>query len=484
MQKPITVLIFLISLSAISLLPASDRDLEITDSQISGFDAIAHISNRHPSLALQAESISHWAAYYDINPLVLTQVLLTDVAGTSFSANQVKSLARQLAELKGGQESLTKNLSKKFNLDDPTAEKVIKQARLEAEVAGISQTQAVADDSPPAMDLPFQYPQAWQFNGVHTWTGDDDGTPMSSLDFVQSWSQDWGDDTSENWVAASHDGEVTVFSSCFVHIQHESGWGTRYYHLSNVQVETGQQVKAGELIANYASDMEQALCSGGHSTGPHLHYTLRKDGQFASLHDVAFSGYLVHPGQFSYDNNRNNMWLEKWGTRHFAFGAQIASHVGDNLIDYRYNGMWYSAEHNGHGFNIGVSEFPDGEMSRKAVFVVLYTYDDNGLANFYVGNRNFDRWRSDETLNLEMLQTQGGNFSDLQSIDFNDPEMVRVVGDLDLWFRNCSEAQVSFRLEERDSGLEVEQFVEVVKLLGVPDHVCNAESSSLPTPSN
>lgn len=479
MQKSITTFIFLVGVSANTQLPASDQTLQITDSQISGFDTIAHISNRHPSLVSQAESISHWAAYYDINPLVLTQVLLADEYGASFSVDQVKFLALQLAAMKGSEEALVSRLGKEFDLGNPAAEKIIKQARVEADIAGISRTQAEADETPPALDLPFQYPQAWQFNGVHTWTGDDDGSPMSSLDFTHSWFQNWGDDTSENWVTASHDGEVTVFSGCFVHIQHESGWGTRYYHVSNVQVETGQQVKAGELIANYASDMEQALCSGGHSTGPHLHFALRKDGQYTSLQDANLSGYLVHPGQSSYDNNHDRMWLEKWGTRYFGAGEPIAAHVGDNLIDYRYNGMWYSAEHNGHGFNIGVSEFPNGEVSRKTVFIVLYTYDDNGMANFYVGNRDFDRWRSDETLTLELLQTHGGNFSDLQAIDFDDPKMVRFVGVLDLWFKNCSEAQVSFRLEERDSGLEVEQFVEVIKLLGVPDHVCNAESSYL-----
>lgn len=481
MRKFITTFILVVGVSATDKLPAADHALEISDSQISGFDFIAHIGNRHPSLALQAESISHWAAYYDINPLVLTQLLLTEESGALFRVDQVKSLAQRLADLKGSKEALVKRLGWEFDLGESAAGQIFQQARIEAEIAGIPRTQAEADEAPPALDLPFQSPQAWQFNGVHTWTGDNDNSPMSSIDFTSSWSEDWGDDTSERWVTASHDGEVTVFSSCYVHIQHESGWGTRYYHLSNLQVETGQQVKAGELLANYAPDLEQALCSGGKSTGPHLHFALRKDGQYSNLQEVAISGYIVQSGDFSYDTNHSRMWLEKWGTRYFGFGESIASHVGDNLVDYRFNGKWYSAEYNGHGFDITVSEIPGAEGSRKIVAVTLYTYDDNGLANFYSGNRDFERWRSDESITLELIQTQGGNFTDLQAIDFNDPDMVRVVGDMNLWFKNCSEALVSFRVEERDLGLEVEHEIELVKLLGLPDQVCNAESSYLPT---
>lgn len=482
MQKFITTIILLIGVAAFFKVSAADHALQISDSRMSGVDVISHIGNRHPALASRAESISHWSAYYDISPLILTELLLTAESGPTRQKYDVKSLAQRLAKLKVSNQTLVNRLAREFDLDRSAVEKMLRQAGIEASIAGFAGTQAAADATPPALDLPFQYPQAWQFNGIHTWTGDDDNSAMSSIDFTGSWSEAWGDDTSERWVAASHDGEVTVFSSCYIHIQHDSGWGTRYYHLSNLQVENGQQVKAGELLANYASDSAQALCSGGHSTGPHLHFALRKDDQYAALQGLPLSGYIVQAGQNSYDSNRNRMWLEKWGTRYFAFGAAIASHVGDNLIDYRYNGKWYDREHNGHGFDITVSELAGAEESRKVVAVTLYTYDDNGLANFYTGNRDFERWRSDESLSLNLIQTQGSNFTDLRPIDFNDPDMVRVVGDMDLWFINCNEALVSFSLEERDSGVVVEQFLDMVKILGTPDHVCNAESSYLAVP--
>ncbi|HRE11354.1 MAG TPA: M23 family metallopeptidase [Ignavibacteria bacterium] len=49
-------------------------------------------------------------------------------------------------------------------------------------------------------------------------------------------------------------------------IDHESGYQSLFGHLSSVNVVQGQQIKAGDVI------------STGRSTGPHLHYEIRKDG--------------------------------------------------------------------------------------------------------------------------------------------------------------------------------------------------------------
>jgi murein DD-endopeptidase MepM/ murein hydrolase activator NlpD len=53
-------------------------------------------------------------------------------------------------------------------------------------------------------------------------------------------------------------------------IRHESGLTALYGHLSRVNVIPGQRVKAGEVIGY--------LGSTGRSTGPHVHYEIRKDG--------------------------------------------------------------------------------------------------------------------------------------------------------------------------------------------------------------
>jgi murein DD-endopeptidase MepM/ murein hydrolase activator NlpD len=53
-------------------------------------------------------------------------------------------------------------------------------------------------------------------------------------------------------------------------IDHESGYQSLFGHLSSVNVVQGQQIKAGDVIG--------FLGSTGRSTGPHLHYEIRKDG--------------------------------------------------------------------------------------------------------------------------------------------------------------------------------------------------------------
>lgn len=53
-------------------------------------------------------------------------------------------------------------------------------------------------------------------------------------------------------------------------ISHSKGYESLYGHLSSLAVKVGQQVKAGETVG--------AVGSTGLSTGPHLHFTVNKDG--------------------------------------------------------------------------------------------------------------------------------------------------------------------------------------------------------------
>ncbi|MDQ8934237.1 M23 family metallopeptidase [Acinetobacter rudis] len=57
----------------------------------------------------------------------------------------------------------------------------------------------------------------------------------------------------------------------YVEINHGNGYVTRYAHASRLVVSVGQNVKAGDHIANVG-------CTG-RCTGPHLHYEVVKNGQ-------------------------------------------------------------------------------------------------------------------------------------------------------------------------------------------------------------
>jgi murein DD-endopeptidase MepM/ murein hydrolase activator NlpD len=55
-----------------------------------------------------------------------------------------------------------------------------------------------------------------------------------------------------------------------VEIDHGNGFSTRYGHMSEIEVKVGQHIKIGQIIGRVGST--------GRSTGPHLHYETRIDG--------------------------------------------------------------------------------------------------------------------------------------------------------------------------------------------------------------
>ena len=63
-----------------------------------------------------------------------------------------------------------------------------------------------------------------------------------------------------------------------VMVQHEDGYRTLYGHLSSIAVRSGTKIKAGQFVGRVGST--------GYSTGPHLHFTLWKNGRSLNPLDV------------------------------------------------------------------------------------------------------------------------------------------------------------------------------------------------------
>ncbi len=55
-----------------------------------------------------------------------------------------------------------------------------------------------------------------------------------------------------------------------VEVEHAGGFTTRYGHLSKILVKEGQTLAAGDIVGKVGSS--------GRSTGPHLHYEVRRKG--------------------------------------------------------------------------------------------------------------------------------------------------------------------------------------------------------------
>ena len=174
------------------------------------------------------------------------------------------------------------------------------------------------------LQLPYPIGESWKFNGVHDAAGGDVGSAFvnaASIDFSPTWPA-WNTDTSNMWVVAAASGIPTKVSSCNVRIMHTDGWETSYYHLESIQNFSGS-INKNEKFAILANTYEEATCTGGFSTGPHLHFSLRHNGAFVAINGTALSGWFIHSGRWNYDGNRDYMWLERFGIKKYTFESLL-----------------------------------------------------------------------------------------------------------------------------------------------------------------
>ena len=93
-------------------------------------------------------------------------------------------------------------------------------------------------------------------------------------------------------VRAVADGTVVRPCANWVKIRHANGWETGYYHLARIGVHGGERVKAGQLLG-YTST---AAGCGGSATGPHVHFSVQRYGNYVSVNGLVLGGWTVRAG--------------------------------------------------------------------------------------------------------------------------------------------------------------------------------------------
>lgn len=162
---------------------------------------------------------------------------------------------------------------------------------LPEEVKTFAHASSITGEGSAQLSLPWAVGDTWKFTGgPHNNEGNKD-RPFSALDFNISSGQ-------SGQVRAARGG--TAYRPCdnFVLVYHDDGWKTGYYHLKDIGVSNGQPVSRGDSLGWTSS---QTGC-GGSATGPHLHFTLRKNSdrgfQEITGHDIG--GWTVLPTNTQY----------------------------------------------------------------------------------------------------------------------------------------------------------------------------------------
>ncbi|BBN82836.1 peptidase M23 [Pseudoalteromonas sp. A25] len=337
--------------NAINSLPLSalqviDEHAFLFADALQNFDLRGFLLSNAPHLEEKTEVILHWAGYSSINPKLLlammevqSQILsapnkqnfskpFTTLSSQMGFDNQIKDIALSLSKrYYAYQQYLEENASSSKPVTNASTvaltslfdtqnlnnllkqyEHLFNKESLLFTANAATKPQHVEPQEHFTMQLPWPSGYAWYSGGAHSNTGS--GYPYSSLDFNNG-SGGWGSNTP--WVQAAHGGTVTRYSSCSIRVTHSSGYATQYYHMDSLQYQSGDVISSGSWLGRYAYNKNQALCQGGSSTGPHVHFSLLNNGRFISLHNWYISGYRIDVGNRNYDDNCWNFYFEKNG---------------------------------------------------------------------------------------------------------------------------------------------------------------------------
>ena len=155
--------------------------------------------------------------------------------------------------------------------------------------------------SQPSMVLPFEPNREWAYTGGPHGAWEHDG-PLAAIDFAPATDKS-GCTESEKWLVASAPGLVVRSAGGVVVLDldgdgyEETGWNLLYLHVATKgRIKLGAWVDTDDRIGH-------ASCEGGVSTGTHLHFARKYNGEWVLADGpmpFALSGYTIHNGNAPY----------------------------------------------------------------------------------------------------------------------------------------------------------------------------------------
>ena len=248
------------------------------------------------------------------------------------------------------------------------------------------------------MQWPWPQGECWEFSATHG--GAIEGLPRyipAAIDMAPSLYLDWFQNFdylgSPGSVHASHSGILKTHSTCNVEIT-QGIYSTYYAHIEILAgLKTGDEIKQGDMIGHIERRADEALClcdwssrAFSCSTGPHLHWEVRRDGIPISIDNLRVGGIQIRAGKYERDATCTD-------PEHCLLAIRGGTNCATSFVDQHHNVYCPSVRGNtGGNFNYGRD--PGWRIPMRPIFnpqpttiTPNATSTPNSVKQYFVGDR-------------------------------------------------------------------------------------------------